>query len=93
MGLRHLPPAPNENLRLPCSSVSLESPVCAQDDASSVKREKKNDCVQPVASTLDRGGRFLCTDGDIVVVLDTGVAANLVRARRLRNHNLLLGRQ
>ena len=42
----------------------MESPVSVQDDEFHVKREKKSNCEQPFAITMDLGGQCLCMGED-----------------------------
>ena len=65
----------------PYFSISMESPVCVQNDGPCVSRETRSDCERSFSTTLDLGGQFLCVGGDGVVVLDSGDIANPVSPR------------
>ena len=85
-------PSGNKPLRPPYSSISMESPVSAQDDGSPAKRVCRTNCERSVAAALDLGGQFLCMGEVSVAVLDAGALANPVRFGLLGYRNLFLER-
>ena len=55
-----------------------------------METERKSSCGQPISSTLDLGGQYLCMGEDGAFVPETGAALNLACFRLLGNRNLFL---
>ena len=83
-------PSDRKSPRPPCSSISMDSPVIAQADGSSVKEGEGSNCEQPSSTSSDLGGQFVARGAESVSVFDSEATANLVRVSLLGRRNKIL---
>ena len=71
----------------------METPASAYKDGPSTLGEAGGNCELSVSTSLDAKSQLICMIAESVVIPETGVAANLVRFRRLGSRNSLIAKR